>query len=66
MMNKLFGANKKKKEAPYTGPGLGETSEKLGERTNVLQTKVDDLNKELMALKKEMVNARGARKKTLQ
>ena len=67
-MNKLFGASKKKKEEEINpnAPGLTETSEKLGERTGVLQTKVDDLNKELMQVKKEMVNAKGMRKKTLQ
>lgn len=49
-MNKLFGTQKKKevKEEKYEGPSLGETSAKLGERGDVLQKKVNDLNAELM------------------
>ena len=65
MMNKLFGAKKKEEPKPQ-GPSLKETSDKLGERSGVLDTKVQDLNKELMAVKKEMVNAKGMRKKALQ
>lgn len=47
-MNKLFGASKKK-EAPKpqsnpNAPTLTETSNKLGERSDVLQKKVDGLN----------------------
>mmetsp|Transcript_12364 Transcript_12364/g.20770 ORF Transcript_12364/g.20770 Transcript_12364/m.20770 type:complete len:94 (-) Transcript_12364:417-698(-) len=38
----------------------------LGERTNVIQKKVDDLNAELMQVKKQMMNAKGMTKKTLQ
>mmetsp|Transcript_12365 Transcript_12365/g.20771 ORF Transcript_12365/g.20771 Transcript_12365/m.20771 type:complete len:102 (-) Transcript_12365:417-722(-) len=68
MMNKLFGAQKKKQEeaGDPNAPSLGETSEKLGERTNVIQKKVDDLNAELMQVKKQMMNAKGMTKKTLQ
>ena len=68
-MNKLFGTAKKKEKVepkPYEGPTLTETSNKLGERSDVLQKKVNDLNQELMAIKKEMLNAKGMRKKQLQ
>ena len=67
-MNKLFGTQKKKevKEEKYEGPSLGETSAKLGERGDVLQKKVNDLNAELMQIKKEMLNAKGMKKKQLQ
>ena len=68
-MNKLFGTKKKveKPEEPkYEGPTLTETSTKLGERGDVLQKKVNDLNQELMAVKKEMLNAKGMKKKQLQ
>ena len=66
-MNKLFGAKKKvevKPEAPAVS--LTETSSKLGERGDVVQHKVDACNKELVDIKKEMLNAKGMRKKTLQ
>ena len=46
-MNKLFGTKKKKevKEEPkYEGPTLEETSNKMGERGDVLSKKVGDLN----------------------
>lgn len=67
-MNKLFGAGKKKevKKADVpdpNAPSLGETSTKLGERTDVLQKKVNDLNVELMQVKKEMMNSTGMRRK---
>eukprot|EP00356_Strombidium_inclinatum_P002560 CAMPEP_0170478692 /NCGR_PEP_ID=MMETSP0208-20121228/183_1 /TAXON_ID=197538 /ORGANISM="Strombidium inclinatum, Strain S3" /LENGTH=223 /DNA_ID=CAMNT_0010750989 /DNA_START=23 /DNA_END=694 /DNA_ORIENTATION=+ len=67
-MNKLFGASKKKEPEAINpnAPSLTETSEKLGERGDVVQKKVDALNQELMQVKKEMVNAKGMRKKTLQ
>ena len=68
-MNFLFGA--KKKEAPKTvsdpnAPTLTETSNKLNERSGVVSKKVDECNKELMEVKKEMLTAKGMRKKTLQ
>lgn len=69
MINKLFGAQKKKdvkEAAPYEGPTLTETSSKLGERSDVLQTKVNGLNQELMDIKKQMLNAKGMKKKQLQ
>ena len=65
-MNRLFGTKKKeeKKEEPkYEGPSLMETSTKLGERGDVLQKKVNDLNAELMGIKKEMLTAKGMKKK---
>ena len=66
-MNKLFGAGKKKEVKPTgpdpNAPSLGETSTKLGERTDVLQKKVNDLNVELMQVKKEMMNSTGMRRK---
>ena len=67
-MNKLFGTQKKKevKEEKYEGPSLGETSSKLEERGDVLKKKVDGLNQELMQVKKEMLNAKGMKKKQLQ
>ena len=68
-MNKLFGAKKKapEPEAPNpNAPTLTETSSKLGERGDVISKKVDACNKELMDIKKEMLNAKGIRKKTLQ
>lgn len=69
MLNKLFGAQKQggpKEPAKYEGPTLGETSSKLGERSDVLQKKVNDLNQELMEIKKQMLNAKGMKKKQLQ
>ena len=54
-MNKLFGTKKKqevKEEPKYEGPTLMETSKKMDERTDVLQKKVNDLNGELMEIKK--------------
>ena len=68
-MNKLFGTKKKKevKEEPkYEGPTLEETSNKMGERGDVLSKKVGDLNTQLMAIKKEMLTAKGMKKKQLQ
>ena len=67
-MNRLFGASKKKEEekADPNAPTLKDTSDRLGEREGVLNKKVEDLNQELMKIKKEMVNAKGMRKKTLQ
>ena len=67
-MNKLFGTQKKKEVEvkAYEGPSLGETSSKLGERTDVLSKKVNDLNVELMQIKKEMLNAKGMKRKQLQ
>ena len=69
-MNKLFGASKKKEEAKpeeaVEKPSMTDMSTKLGERGTVMQTKVDQCNKELMEVKKEMMTAKGARKKTLQ
>ena len=67
-MNKLFGAKKKqeiKEEPKYEGPTLAEQSTKMGERSDVLQKKVNDLNAELMAVKKEMLNAKGMKQKQL-
>ena len=79
-MNRLFGASKKPKEEPVNpnAPSLTETSQKvsvlisfsqlqfqLDERGKVVQAKVDECNKELMAVKKEMLTAKGMRKKTL-
>ncbi len=62
-MKKLFGASKKKEEVVVPeAPSLTETSEKLGERGNVVQAKVDACNKELMEVKKEMLTAKGMRK----
>ena len=57
-MNKLFGVGKKKQKEepkPYEGPTLTETSNKLGERGDVLQKKVNDLNQELMGIKNFLV-----------
>ena len=54
-MNKLFGSKKKqevKEEPKYEGPTLAETSDKMGERADVLQKKVNGLNQELMDIKK--------------
>ena len=68
-MNKLFGTKKKvvkKEEEKYEGPSLTETSTKMGERGDVLQTKVNGLNQELMTIKKEMLTAKGMKKKQLQ
>ena len=67
-MNKLFGASKKKEEPKPNpnAPTLKETSEKLDERGKVVQTKVDDCNKQLMAIKEEMRTAKGMKKKQLQ
>ena len=66
-MNKLFGAKKKEEVKPQApAVSLTETSEKLGERGGVVQNKVDACNKELVEIKKEMLNAKGMRKKTLQ
>ena len=66
-MNKLFGASKKKKEPErnINAPTLKETSERMDERTTVVQAKVDACNKELVAIKEEMRTAKGMRKKTL-
>ena len=70
MFANLFGAKKEVvKEEPKVdpnAPSLDDTSTKLGERGNVIQTKVDSIDKELMTVKKEMLNAKGMRKKTLQ
>ena len=47
MMNKLFGASQKKKEPEPlnpNAPSLTETSNKLGERGDVVQKKVDACN----------------------
>ena len=68
-MNRLFGTKKKeeKKEEPkYEGPTLAETSAKMDERSDVLAKKVAGLNTELMAIKKEMLTAKGMKKKQLQ
>ena len=59
MFSNLFGAKKEevKKEPKVdpNAPSLDETSNKLGERGGVIQKKVDDINEELMKVKKEML-----------
>ena len=68
-MNFLFGAKKKEAPKPVSDPNaptLTETSNKLNERSGVVSKKVDECNKELMEVKKEMLTAKGMRKKTLQ
>ena len=62
-MNKLFGSSKPK-PAPepatnINAPTLGETSQKMDQRTKVIQTKIDDCNSQLTDLKKQMATARG-------
>ena len=69
-MNRLFGAKKKEEAKPEEKPEdkqtMSEVSGKLEERGNSIQAKVDQCNKELMEIKKEMLTAKGMRKKTLQ
>ena len=38
----------------------------MGDRGTVLSKKVDEINADIMKVKKEMLNAKGMRKKTLQ
>ena len=62
-MNKLFGTSKPK-PAPepavnINAPTLGETSQKMDQRTKVIQTKIDDCNTQLADLKRQMASARG-------
>ena len=63
-MNKLFGTSKPKPEpAPATNinaPTLTETSQKMDQRTKVIQAKIDECNVQLADLKNQMKTARGA------
>ena len=63
-MQKLFG--NKKKEAPLpSAPTLQESSAKMGERTKVIQVKVDECNKQLVDIKNQMKTAKGMAYKSL-
>ena len=68
-MDRLFGKSKAKEpvvEVPKVqAPTLGETSENLDKRVNVVQTKVDDCNVELNKIKTQMAGAKGQRLATL-
>ena len=66
-MNRLFGAKKvKEPEAPVEpGPSMQECSDKLGTKVDSVQGTVDKINSDLMEIKKEMMTAKGLRKKTL-
>ena len=63
-MKKLFGAKKKEEPKP-PAPTLQESSTKLGERSNVIQVKVDECNKELVNIKNQMKTAKGMAYKSL-
>ena len=63
-MKKLFGAKKKEEPKP-PAPTLQESSAKLGERSNVIQVKVDECNKELVNIKNQMKTAKGMAYKSL-
>jgi len=64
-MKKLFGAKKKEEPKP-PAPTMAETSTKLGDRQKVIQVKVDECNKELVAIKQQMKGAKGMAYKSLQ
>ena len=64
-MKKLFGAKKKEEPLP-PAPTLQDSSAKLGERQKVVQTKVDECNKQLMDIKNQMKTAKGMAYKSLQ
>ena len=64
-MKALFGAKKKEEPKP-PAPTLDETSGKLGERSKVVQMKVDECNKELVNIKTQMKTAKGMAYKSLQ
>ena len=64
-MKKLFGAKKKEEPKP-PAPTMQETSAKLGDRQKVIQVKVDECNKELVAIKTQMKTAKGMAYKSLQ
>ena len=64
-MKKLFGAKKKEEPLP-PAPTLTDTSTKLGDRGKVIQLKVDECNKELLAIKTQMKTAKGMAQKSLQ
>ena len=64
-MKALFGA--KKKEVPKEpAPTLQDSSAKLGDRQKVVQTKVDECNKQLVDIKNQMKTAKGMAYKSLQ
>ena len=64
-MKALFGAKKKEEPKP-PAPSLQDTSDKLGSRSKVIQTKVDECNKELVSIKNQMKTAKGMAYKSLQ
>lgn len=64
-MNRIFGT--KKKPAPEVkAPSLTETSEKMGERSKVIQAKVDDCTKQLNEVKNAMKTQKGVAYKNSQ
>jgi uncharacterized protein YPO0396 len=66
-MRKLFGGKKKVKEAPKVPvPTLGETSQNLGGRCDVIEAKIKKCNDELAPILQQLKKASKANKKRIQ